>query len=198
MTDQQQTDQQQPVRPERKRKNPITVALFWGLAVAVVLGTAGGAFVALGVSARLGSHAPHTAPASPTQVLSSAPPTTTAPATPVVSTCSSLVGQPTTSVIASATPTQIAIRCYTGSSVATDQTRAGSQACSTTTQSGQPSTVYYWASNDPANVDQNVYAGLAGGTVLIVPSETAKAFWSVSDGLDAVARATGCVLAPAS
>jgi hypothetical protein len=51
--------------------------------------------------------------------------------------------------------------------------------------------IYYWASSNSHNADQNVYAAKKGGVVLIVPDAKAKYFFTIGGGRAAVMLAIG-------
>lgn len=181
-------DYRPPAGP-RRRKVGVRVIVPAIVAAAIVLAAGGSLFIAFSGGSKPARASTPTSSA-PAVVASST--TSNPPSPPVitVATCASLVGQPTGSAIKSSSATSINLGCMTGTSVATDKTQAGSQACSTS--SGASTTEFYWATKDPAAADQQVYAGLDGGVILVVPNQTAGTFWSAPDGLSTVALATKC------
>jgi hypothetical protein len=81
------------------------------------------------------------------------------------------------------------LHCITGSSTGNDKTGAGETTCDPLDAKSDP--VYYWASQNAQSPDQNVYAAKKGGTVVIVPNQTAQEFFAVGGGLASVLLAVG-------
>jgi hypothetical protein len=103
--------------------------------------------------------------------------------------CSAVVNEPVNLVVTGTDSSgQLSLRCITGASASTDNTKSGSILC----DPGDPtSLVYYWFSQAAANADQHVYAAKAGGIVLVVPNETATQFTTAGPALAAVVAAVG-------
>ena len=101
-----------------------------------------------------------------------------------------MVGEPTSLVIRGASGGIVDLRCVTGASVDADHTSASSMDCDANDTKGE-GPIYYWASSNPSNADQNVYAAKKGGVVLIVPGPKAKDFFTIGGGLASVMLAIG-------
>jgi hypothetical protein len=179
---------QPPARPRRLKVGPrvIVPAI---VTAAIVLAAGGSLFLAFG-SGTKGAKAAAPTSSAPVAVRTSTSPGPSSSPVITVASCSSLVGQPTGSAIKSSSATSISLGCMTGTSVATDQTQAGSQPCRLAP--GTTTTEFYWATKDPAATDQRVYAGVADGVIVVVPNQSAGTFWTVAGGLENVAQATKC------
>jgi hypothetical protein len=104
--------------------------------------------------------------------------------------CKLVVGEPTSLVVRGAIDGSVDLRCFTGKTPESDNTSASSMdSDANDTKAKGP--IYYWASSNPHNADQNVYAAKKGGVVLIVPDVKAKDFYSIGGGLAAVMLAVG-------
>jgi hypothetical protein len=105
--------------------------------------------------------------------------------------CKSVVGQPTDLVVRGKDSAgHVDLRCYTGASLDADHTGADSAPCDPLDDKSTP--VYFWGSSNPSNADQQIYAGKKGGTVVIVPDQSAKYFFQLPGGIASVLLAVGC------
>jgi hypothetical protein len=75
--------------------------------------------------------------------------------------CATFTGKPSGETLDKGTP-----NCITGADVASDATTYGSLNC--TLPSGVPATAHFWVSSDAYAPDQNEYAALGDGDVVVV------------------------------
>jgi ABC-type phosphate/phosphonate transport system substrate-binding protein len=161
------------------------------------------ALVLAGCSSSGGGGAPKSTPPTVTSSSAVAPAPTTDTPTPTETDpiaaqinadeyppCKLVVGEPTSLVIRGTIEGSVDLRCFTGKSLAADNTSASSMDSDANDTKGK-GPIYYWASSNPNNADQHVYAAKKGGVVLIVPDAKAKYFFTIGGGLAAVMLAVG-------
>lgn len=95
--------------------------------------------------------------------------------------CASFVGKPADETLDKGTP-----NCITGADLGSDATSYGTLNC--TLPGGVPATAHFWVSSDASAPDQNEYAALANGNVVIVPGGRA----GTPPEASAVQSAVGC------